>query len=86
VTLRSRKFSNHNALKEVAKARNLFFASSPKSQCAFLYRCFLAGVYGTFYVTTQVDRLKTIREKRIFEAMFGARIRHFRQSMAIVLF
>jgi hypothetical protein len=46
------------------------------------------------FVTTQVDRLKVPRNAGLgknentahFEAMFGARIRYFRQSTAIVLF
>jgi hypothetical protein len=37
---------------------------------------------------TQVDRLKAedCQEKAHFKAMFGARIRHFRQSTTIELF
>jgi len=37
---------------------------------------------------TQVDRLKVedCQGKAHFEAMFGAKIRHFRQSTAIVIF
>ena len=41
------------------------------------------------WVTTQVDRLKTVRKKRKtahFEAMFGAKIKSFRRSTAIELF
>jgi len=39
-------------------------------------------------VIAQVDRLKAedCQGKAHFEAMFGARNRHFRQSTAIVLF
>jgi len=35
-------------------------------------------------IATQVDRLKTVREKAHFEAMFGARIT-FHQNTAILL-
>jgi hypothetical protein len=57
---------------------------SKVSDC--IYR--LKQINGKSQVTAQVDRLKAedCQRKAYFEAMFGARIRHFRQSMAIVLF
>jgi hypothetical protein len=43
--LRSRKFSNHNASKEIAKARNFFFASLLKNLFALHPKGTSCGAY-----------------------------------------